>query len=231
MAIVQGLISDGQAKQAILDIPAGNGHFAQALEQGGHEITRADINGRDGYVFADMNKDLPFETDRFDAAICLEGIEHLIDPVKLLGELIRVTRPGGRVYITTPNISNFYSRLQFLFTGTFFQFNPVRIRNHPPDSMEDRFHISPMPYQRIRYLANYFDADIEIIRGDKTKRKTLMPLYLLIQFLGWPWRRKLFSIGFARKHPERSREIRVHMNSRAALYARSLIVVIRKRGA
>ncbi|KAF1049891.1 MAG: hypothetical protein GAK41_01684 [Burkholderia gladioli] len=36
----------------ILDIPAGSGVFAHALEQLGHEVVKADIHGKAGFVHA-----------------------------------------------------------------------------------------------------------------------------------------------------------------------------------
>ena len=38
-----------------------------------------------------------------DTAICCETLEHLHDPRAALRELARVLRPGGRLFLTTPN--------------------------------------------------------------------------------------------------------------------------------
>ena len=39
---------------------------------------------------------------RYDQVFCLEVIEHIRDDRKLLRDLARVTRPGGRLLLTTP---------------------------------------------------------------------------------------------------------------------------------
>ena len=178
-----------------------------------------------------MNRTLPFSDDAFDAAVCMEGIEHVLDPFLLLGELIRVVRPGGRVYLTTPNIMNFYSRLQFLLTGTFHQFAQVDLRDLPPDTGEDRGHISPISYLRMRYLADYFGADVVRVDGDRYKRKILFPLYALIHLFGLPWSRAIFNDPRHRMWRERNRKIHRDINSAPLLFSRSLILVLQKRTA
>src|SRR2546430_471053 len=40
---------------------------------------------------------LPFAADRFDAALAITVILHVADPLRVVREMARVTRPGGRV--------------------------------------------------------------------------------------------------------------------------------------
>lgn len=40
----------------------------------------------------------------FDVVICLENIEHILDDRKLMIDMARCLRPGGRLLLTTPNI-------------------------------------------------------------------------------------------------------------------------------
>lgn len=83
----------------ILDIPAGAGRLSDRLREEGFKVVSADINdSRDEYVFADMNRDLPFPDEQFDAVISMEGIEHIINYQGFISELPRVTRRGGPSY-------------------------------------------------------------------------------------------------------------------------------------
>lgn len=226
----EALNADGALKR-VLDVPAGLGQFTDALRARGHTVTPADINKeREDYVYADMNRALPFEDGVFDAAVCLEGLEHLVEPLRLLSELVRVVRPGGMVVVSTPNVQNSYSRLQFLLTGTFYQFNPATLRDLPPGAMEDRFHISPLTLQWVWYYATYLGAGVEEVRGDRMKKKWLLPLFVAAHALGWWWSRRLFFGRRAEPWKERNRAMHRALNSKPMLFSRTMIVVLRKHG-
>ncbi len=59
-----------------------------------------------GYEFRAVDlesEQIPFDDDRFDVVICAHVLEHLRDPVRLFGELVRVCRPGGTIFVETPS--------------------------------------------------------------------------------------------------------------------------------
>ncbi len=47
----------------------------------------------------------PFKESEFDAIYCKDVLEHLENLVGVMEEIHRVSKPGGRVYITTPHFS------------------------------------------------------------------------------------------------------------------------------
>ena len=65
---------------------------------------------------------LDWDDGSFDAAISCETIEHVPDPRRALGELARVLRPGGRLYLTFPSYMNLMGlyRLYLPLTGRTF---------------------------------------------------------------------------------------------------------------
>lgn len=219
------------ARQRILDIPAGHGQFVEELRQMGHDVVPADVHkNQSDYVCANMNFPLPFQTDEFDVVTCLEGIEHVINPINLLSELIRVTRPSGRVYLSTPNTMNYYSRLQYLLTGTFFGFCPAEL--HEPElqnSDGDLGHISPISYTQIRFAAKWFGANVHDVFSDRYKRKILLPVYAALYLLGRPWSWLLFNSSRTKMWTKRNREIYRRINSAPLLFGRSIIVVLEKQ--
>jgi SAM-dependent methyltransferase len=52
---------------------------------------------------------MPFATDGFDLAVCLDVIEHLEDDRAALRELRRVVAPGGSLLVTVPAYERLWS--------------------------------------------------------------------------------------------------------------------------
>jgi SAM-dependent methyltransferase len=52
-------------------------------------------------VVADAVRGLPVRDTAFDAAVSLEVLEHIVDPLGFLVEVRRIVRPGGHVYLST----------------------------------------------------------------------------------------------------------------------------------
>lgn len=62
----------------------------------GHDHTNEQIDFfYDGHTF-------PFENDRFDCVLATEVFEHLFNVDRILSELHRVMKPGGKLLITCP---------------------------------------------------------------------------------------------------------------------------------
>jgi SAM-dependent methyltransferase len=58
---------------------------------------------RDQHTLVGDASRLPFRDNEFDAVVAGELLEHVWDGFVLLHELVRVSRPGGAVYVTTPS--------------------------------------------------------------------------------------------------------------------------------
>lgn len=100
--------------RALLDVGCGRGAVAAALRPRFAEVHGIDgdadalaVAGARGVETAlvDLDGDtLPFPDGRFDAVLSLEVVEHVRDPAAFASELARVLGPGGRLYLSTPNI-------------------------------------------------------------------------------------------------------------------------------
>lgn len=104
--------------QRILDLAAGTGVSSASLARSGAEVVAADFSpgmiaegqrrygaGAPGggipnlsFVQADATA-LPFGDDEFDAVAISFGLRNVNDPKKALREMLRVTKPGGRLVI------------------------------------------------------------------------------------------------------------------------------------
>jgi SAM-dependent methyltransferase len=51
---------------------------------------------------------LPFRTGAFDLVVSQETIEHVADPFSAVGEMARVLRPGGRLYLQAPFVLGYH---------------------------------------------------------------------------------------------------------------------------
>jgi len=54
------------------------------------------------------------EFGKYDVVIMIALIEHLIDPLRAMKQIRKLLRPGGMVYIDTPNFSKYTRRLKLL---------------------------------------------------------------------------------------------------------------------
>ncbi len=65
----------------------------------------------------------PYKNNSFDVILCLDTLQYLTfkEQEKALYEIKKVTKKGGFVIFTLPNLAHFASRIYFLFFGiTFF---------------------------------------------------------------------------------------------------------------
>jgi len=200
MEVVFQILAAESKPQKILDMPAGGGLLGEKLRELGHVVVNADINReKPDFVFADMNETLPFADSEFDVVSCMEGIEHTLEPTMLIKELCRVTKSGGKIILSTPNIQNIYSRLKFMCMGYFFLFSPWGSIHYSADEEKDRGHISPLTYLQLRYFFQFRGAKLVDVKRQRWKKKVLIPFFLPFVVIGWLWSRIDMPRGYKAK--------------------------------
>lgn len=121
----------------VLDIGCGIGNYLEELIQIGYIVTGIDVSinmlqiSKDRlqkYLphpplsLADIEK-LPFNNDEFDIILCVGVLEYLKTDEKALTEISRVLKPGGRLFLSLPNImsiKNFLDPYYLISRGSKF---------------------------------------------------------------------------------------------------------------
>ena len=81
---------------------------------------------------------IPIEDDTFDLVVASHVLEHVTDPLDLFCELVRVCKPGGKIYIETPSDRSLNIKSSNRpDSHAFFSFwdDPTHIRPWPPAAL------------------------------------------------------------------------------------------------
>jgi len=101
-----------------------------------------------------LNKEeLPFKKI-FDIVICVEIIEHLGNPHKLIRQINKALKKGGLCFLSTPNLQNLFERSFFLLKQKFRRF---------PVNSDYAGHINPVTLTEIKQLASFHGFKIKTI--------------------------------------------------------------------
>ena len=128
------LIAAAPAGARVLDAGCGPGSWNYA-ERPDLRVTGFDIKFPPGPparapqvgVFRASLALLPLRADRFDLTVCHYVLEHVTELEPCCDELVRVTRPGGTLYLSVPRAAAFDDRL-YRFAGYFAKYALGKLR-------------------------------------------------------------------------------------------------------
>ena len=124
--------------------------------------------------------------NKFDVAICCENIEHILDDKRLVHAIYGTLRPGGRLYLTTPNY--YFRAVTNTDNGPYSKVEDgghVR-RGYSRGSLSELFSGSGFVIEEITYCSGFLSQRITTLlrqfRGDTYVVGWLLtlPLRLLI---------------------------------------------------
>jgi len=170
-------------RRKVLDAGAGHGAMSRKLHELGFQVTALDFNKElyqckeVPFVEADLTQSLPFPDASFEIIIAVEVWEHITCQQRFLQESMRVLKPGGLLFISTPNILSLKSRFRFLFTGFFYSFKPLEINLN--DGLQ---HISSQSYDQIVWMASLSGFQLLETETDK-KQNTSRALMIFYPFI------------------------------------------------
>lgn len=91
----------------LLDLGCGSGSLVavcrkKGIESYGCELVKYHYAPDNPYVYYKKFEDIHFPTDCFDTIVCCDVIEHVLNPLKFLEEMHRITTQNGFCYIEFP---------------------------------------------------------------------------------------------------------------------------------
>lgn len=190
-ARIEAMLLADPGCRRVLDIPCGAGAFTQRLQRRGLDVHPADVvdllqADRSNFQCADMGSRLPYTDALFDAVVSIDGIEHIERPFEFVRECRRVLRQGGRLLLSTPNISSLRSRWRWFWTG-FHDKCKVPLDETAPDPLH---HINMLSLAELRYMLHSNGFRIRRVATNRVKK--IAWLYAPCAPLAWLQTRLVF---------------------------------------
>jgi SAM-dependent methyltransferase len=104
-----------------------------------------------------VGEDLPFQDCVFDAVLSITVLEHVADPFRCARELVRVLKPGGRLYVIVPFIEPLHG-----YPHHFFNITPEGLRTLFPDLIVES-HTVPshgLPIHGLHWILQQYAANL-----------------------------------------------------------------------
>lgn len=166
-------------------LPATADHSCRVLEigcSGGHTLHWLKSTGRCGWAagvepYAELNpslqnidaiwkmdieKELPdIPAASLDLLLCLDVLEHLVDPWETVRRLDHLVKPGGTIIVSVPNLRNYHVVLDLLLKGSF---------EYADAGILDRTHLRFFTRKSAIALAETSGARVTCVIGTETNR-------------------------------------------------------------
>ena len=118
----------------VAEVGSGTGIFSEQMSRRGYTVVPIDPSlkmlhaCRDRFARSSLAVDaaqgsglaLPLASASLDATCCLNVLSHIVEPMAIVGEMVRVTRPGGSIVFNFTNLSSAVGKL------IHYVVNPVR---------------------------------------------------------------------------------------------------------
>jgi 2-polyprenyl-3-methyl-5-hydroxy-6-metoxy-1,4-benzoquinol methylase len=114
---------------SVLDVGCGSGGVGAGLRRAGAtELTGIEVVPEqaelaravyDHVVAAPVEQALEELEGPFDTILCLDVLEHLVDPERVMSDLRRLAAPGARLQVSIPNARHVSLMKDLIFKGTF----------------------------------------------------------------------------------------------------------------
>lgn len=160
-SIMELAAGDGALSRALLqNLPDIDSYFATDLSKNRLESIKRNIDdSRLKTAFLDVEN---FDSETYakvDSVLMLALIEHLVDPLSAMKNIYHLLKPGGFVYIDTPNVAAYYYRLRLLrgrFPSTSSRDEGLTKWDGSPVDMHDEGHLHYFTYRSLSKMLTEF---------------------------------------------------------------------------
>jgi methionine biosynthesis protein MetW len=163
----------------VLDVGCGRGQLGAAIRELGWEVWGVE-QAADACPTADKRLHRLIQADlhdeatvhqhigdtRFDALVFSDVLEHVYDPRTVLERYLAYVRPGGRVFISVPNMVVWTNRLSFLFGRV----------QYTDTGVMDRTHIRFFTFATARQLVDAAGCRIERVSSTPHLVRAFLPV-------------------------------------------------------
>lgn len=129
----------------------------------------------------DVRPDL-FGKETFDVVVAIDVLEHLADPLPVLTCLATFLRPGGILYVVTPNIASFSARL---LGRWWWGFRPAHLTYFSPDTLGRMLTGAGFEVRQSRSYGRVFSYGYWMSRLKNYPRFLVGILSFVLALLGW----------------------------------------------
>jgi SAM-dependent methyltransferase len=117
----------------------------------------------------------------FDVVALIDVVEHLADPLALLREAARVTRPGGILYLVTPDVDSLSARV---LRGRWWGLRPAHIYYFSRRSMAAALERAGFEVVEVRSYGRIFTWGYWLSRLSNYPRLAQAPVEAAMKLLG-----------------------------------------------
>lgn len=160
------------APSRVLEIGCSEGHTLEWLKKAGYchwtagvepfAELRASPGAVDEFYRIDIEKQLPdLPPASIDMILCLDVLEHLVNPWETLRKLDALLKPGGLWIISVPNIRNYHILADLAFRGRF---------NYTESGILDRTHLRFFTRESAIAMIESVGAQVTQVLGTETQR-------------------------------------------------------------
>ena len=187
----------------VLDFGGGVGASSASLKDAGRaekivlmdQVAETALQAVDHAIALDLNnaaqvKAALAQSGPFDTVLCLDVLEHLVDPWAVIAQLEGALRPGGTMIVSLPNASHHSVLLPLIFRGRF---------DYQDAGIMDRTHLRWFTKATSIELASSGALQLEVVEPNLSGRRdqwlNRMTWGLLERFFAKQYRLKLSKLG------------------------------------